>query len=161
MNLYLDIHKAPSTVSPALGALPMAAGNRAKQAPVAPAANVANQPIFWGNGEVPARLQNGVAPPALPKEFSWVGMELEPLSLNEAATDPGFAGKSGALVVEMSPGSPAAMAGIRSGDLIIAINQVPVKTAEALNRAIWSSSRQNGSLLEIDRNNQHMFVTIR
>ncbi|HEB73386.1 MAG TPA: PDZ domain-containing protein [Nitrospirae bacterium] len=147
-NLYLHIDKAPSTVNPALQ-------------PVLPQTGAANQPMFWGNKEAPARLQTGATPPLLPKEFSWVGMELEPLRLNEAANDPGFTGKSGALVVEISPGSPADMAGLISGDLIVAINRTPVGTAEALNRAIWLSAEQNGALLEVDRSNQRMFVTIR
>jgi predicted metalloprotease with PDZ domain len=54
-----------------------------------------------------------------------IGVQLDPAS-----------GKDGARVVEVSPGGPAAEAGIRSGDVIVAVNGTEVKGDDASRQVI-------------------------
>ncbi|MBF0420919.1 MAG: hypothetical protein HQL78_12225, partial [Magnetococcales bacterium] len=46
------------------------------------------------------------------------------------------------------------------GDLVVAINGLPVPSAQALDNAIKSVKAQTGVLVEIERRNQRMFATL-
>jgi len=49
---------------------------------------------------------------------SWLGVLVQPVTVEQAQTA-GLAKPSGALVTEVKPGSPAAVAGLRVGDIIV------------------------------------------
>ncbi len=57
----------------------------------------------------------------------------------------------GALIAKVAPGSPAAAAGLRQGDIVIAANQRPTTTAAALRNAIGLSEAGKQINLTVER----------
>ncbi|HVW20340.1 MAG TPA: Do family serine endopeptidase [Opitutaceae bacterium] len=60
-------------------------------------------------------------------------------------------GTNGALVTDVSPGSPASRAGLQSGDVITGLNGEPVKDSEALHLAIGEMSAGTHLKLQVLR----------
>ena len=115
--------------------------------------------------------------PRIKTEFEWNGMELKAVTSRLKAKKPDLKGKYGALVNDNpDPGSPADMAGINRNDLITSINNIPVISAETLDKAIKAADKamntsttatttdmqkaNQGTLLKVDRNGRKMFVTM-
>src|SRR5258707_4219442 len=67
----------------------------------------------------------------------WIGVQIQPLT-PDLADSLGLKQAEGALVAEPQAGSPAAKAGIKSGDVIVAVNGEPVRDARTLARRISS-----------------------
>jgi serine protease DegQ len=61
----------------------------------------------------------------------WLGVEMTELS-PEAAKELNVPGQGGALIAQVMPGSPAARAGLRPGDVVRSINRKPVADSGAL-----------------------------
>jgi serine protease Do len=68
-------------------------------------------------------------------ERAWLGVQIQPVTA-EIAESLGLKNAEGALVDQPQAGSPAAKAGIAAGDVITAINGVPVKGTRDLARKI-------------------------
>ncbi len=66
---------------------------------------------------------------------------------------------SGAVIEEVQPGSPAAEAGLRPGDVIHRINRTAVATADDLTAALHSLANEKVVVLQIERG-QISFVTV-
>ena len=64
----------------------------------------------------------------------WMGVQIQPVTA-EIADSLGLKTSDGALVVEPQAASPAAKAGIMSGDVITAVNGTAVKDAPTLLRS--------------------------
>jgi serine protease Do len=67
----------------------------------------------------------------------WIGVQIQPVTA-DIADSLGLKKAEGALVAEPQSDSPAAKAGIESGDVITAVNGAPVKDARELARTIGS-----------------------
>ena len=67
----------------------------------------------------------------------WIGVQVQPVT-SDIAENLGLKGTEGALVAEPQVGSPAAKAGILSGDVITAVNGHTVKDAHDLAKQIGS-----------------------
>jgi serine protease Do len=65
----------------------------------------------------------------------WIGVQIQPVTA-DIADSLGIKKAEGALVAEPQAGSPAAKAGIKSGDVILSVNGEPVKDARSLARTI-------------------------
>ena len=65
----------------------------------------------------------------------------------------------GVEVIEVRPGSPAAIAGLRPGDIIVSINRQPVESVNDVRRALRAGGP--GILLNIRRGNGALFMVIR
>ncbi len=65
----------------------------------------------------------------------WLGVQIQPVTA-EIADNLGFKGTNGALVAEPQPNSPAAKAGIKSGDIITSLNGDAVDNARTLSKKI-------------------------
>lgn len=68
-------------------------------------------------------------------------------------------GSVGVVVDSVTPGSRAARAGLRPGDIILAINRMPVTSVDDVRR--WTSDRQASLALELVRNGGRLLLVIR
>ncbi len=69
----------------------------------------------------------------------WIGVQIQPVT-PDIADSLGLKKAEGALVAEPQAGSPAAKAGIEAGDIITAVDGVPVKDARDLAKKIGSKA---------------------
>jgi Do/DeqQ family serine protease len=67
---------------------------------------------------------------------------------------------AGAIVTDVVPGSPADQAGLRRGDVILSIDERPVKNAEDLVNQIQSKKVGAKSVLLLSREGQTMYVQV-
>ncbi|MEW6593589.1 MAG: DegQ family serine endoprotease [Thermodesulfobacteriota bacterium] len=89
-----------------------------------------------------------------------LGMSVQDLTPDLAKTL-GIKEKSGVLVVNVEPGSPAADKGLRRGDLILEVNRKPVRTVAEFAKALAAGKKQNSLLLLMKRNGHTRYVAIR
>ena len=68
----------------------------------------------------------------------------------------------GAVVERVNPDKAASVAGIQAGDVIVGVDQMPVKTARQANQAIAEvgKSGKKSVLLLIDRGDAQIFVAV-
>jgi serine protease Do len=68
-------------------------------------------------------------------ERGWIGVQVQPVT-KEIADSLGMSEPAGALVADIEPDSPAATAGLKAGDVVIAINGDKVKDSRDLARTV-------------------------
>ncbi len=85
------------------------------------------------------------------------GMSVEPLT-PDTARELGVHASSGVVVTDVQPGSRAADAGLRSGDVIVEVDRKPVQSVDALRSALKQGDRP--ALLLVHRGEATMFVTV-
>jgi serine protease Do len=83
----------------------------------------------------------------------WIGVQIQPVT-SEIADSLGLKKAEGAMVDEPQKDSPAAKAGVESGDVITAVNGNPVKDARDLARTIGTMAPDTQVKLDIMRNGQ-------
>ncbi len=83
----------------------------------------------------------------------WLGVQIQPVTAG-IADSLGLKKAEGAMVDEPQNGSPAAKAGIESGDVITAVNGTPVKDARGLARTIGMMAPNSSVKLDIIRQGQ-------
>jgi serine protease Do len=81
----------------------------------------------------------------------WLGVQIQPVTA-AIAESLGLKTAAGALVDQPQDGSPAAKAGIESGDIITAVNGTPVKDARELARTIGMMAPDSSVRLDILHN---------
>ena len=64
----------------------------------------------------------------------------------------------GVVVTAVQSGSPADLAGIRKGDIILEVNQSPVESVKEVKQHIAKSEDDNSLLLLVHRNQSNFFV---
>jgi serine protease Do len=89
----------------------------------------------------------------------WLGMRLSTID-PELAARQGFPVAHGALVDRVDEGSPAARAGIRSGDLLTAVDGRPVGAREDLSTAYYSVPPSTPLLLELRRGKETLKLAV-
>jgi serine protease Do len=89
----------------------------------------------------------------------WLGVQIQPVT-SEIAESLGLKKASGAMVAEPQSGSPAAKAGIESGDVITAVNGTQVKDARELARTIGMMAPDSSVKLDIVRNGEPRSITV-
>ncbi len=70
-------------------------------------------------------------------------------------------GESGVVIVKIDPGSRAAEAGVRPGDVVLQINQKDIATIEDYKKAASRIRPKDRTLLLISRKGEDLFVTIK
>ncbi len=93
----------------------------------------------------------------------FIGVQIQPVTA-EIADAIGLSGGGGALIAEASPDSPAARAGIRRGDAIVAVNGDRIRDPRELSRRIaqvkpgdtakltvWRDGRERSVAVEVGR----------
>jgi serine protease Do len=89
----------------------------------------------------------------------WIGVQIQPVT-KDIADSLGMKTAEGALVAEPQAGSPAAKAGIKSGDVITKVNGDSVKDARMLARRISSMPPGTTAKLTILRNGKEDQVSL-
>jgi serine protease Do len=70
------------------------------------------------------------------------------------------AGRSGAVVTNVDPGSPAAAAGLRPGDVVLEVNRMPVRSAADVAAALRRVKEGETAFALVWRKGQEVFVTL-
>jgi serine protease Do len=89
----------------------------------------------------------------------WIGVQIQPINA-DIADSLGLKSTEGALVAEPQDGSPADKAGVKSGDVITAVNGEPVKDARTLARRISAMAPGAKVKLDIVRKGKSDTVTL-
>ena len=89
----------------------------------------------------------------------WIGVQIQPVTA-EIAEGLGMKASEGALVAEPQAGSPAAKAGIDSGDVITAVNGHAVKDARDLARQIGAMAPGSDAKLSVWRKGEEKSFTL-
>jgi serine protease Do len=89
----------------------------------------------------------------------WLGVQIQPVTAT-IADSLGMKKAEGALVAEPQDGSPAAKAGILSGDVITAVNGTPVKDARELARTIGTIAPNATVKLDLIRGGQAKTISL-
>jgi serine protease Do len=89
----------------------------------------------------------------------WIGVQIQPVT-PDIADSMGLKKAAGALVAEPQPNSPALKAGIKSGDVITAVNGTPVRDARQLARRIGTMAPGTSVKLDLIHDGQPKTVTL-
>ncbi|HEY3433179.1 MAG TPA: Do family serine endopeptidase [Rhodocyclaceae bacterium] len=89
----------------------------------------------------------------------WVGVEIQEIT-PELAESFRLPNTNGALIAGIMRGSPADKAGIKPGDVLLAINKKPVKDAQSLLELIASLEPGQSGGFHLRRENKEMDVTV-
>jgi serine protease Do/serine protease DegQ len=90
----------------------------------------------------------------------WLGVAVQPLTA-ELAQSLGARGTAGAVVASVYPGSPAADAGLRQGDLILTFGRTPVEDYHHLQRLVADSEVGKSIAVGLLRKKTPLDVTVR
>ncbi len=96
---------------------------------------------------------------AEPDQTKWGLMfqDLDPMTAKRLGLD----NEKGAVIVAVTPGSPADLAGIQRGDVIVQINQKSVNTAEEAVKQIKKTKDGSSLLLLVKRNQGSFYVALK
>jgi serine protease Do len=111
---------------------------------------------------IPASMARRISSELLSKgrvTRGWLGVSIQALT-PELASSFGVKDGKGALVTEVVPGSPAAKAGVRSGDVIVEINGTKVDDPGDLARAIALATPGRASRLTVWRDKQEHALSV-
>jgi serine protease Do len=89
----------------------------------------------------------------------WIGVQIQPVTAG-IANSLGMKKAEGAMVDQPQADSPAARAGIESGDVITAVNGTPVKDAHTLAREIGMMAPNTSVKLDILHNGETKSLTV-
>ncbi len=95
-----------------------------------------------------------------PKQNGKLGVSVQPLTPDIASRFKVPAGVKGVVVTSVDPQGPAALTGIRPGDVIMEVNRQIVESIDDMRAAI-DKSGSGGVLLLINRQGQTVFLTVR
>ena len=107
-----------------------------------------------------AELKDEKESPVMTEAKPKLGMTVEDLT-SELAKNFGLPESKGVVVVEVEDGSSAAEAGLRAGDVILEIDQSPVKDAKDFNRRIGSYKAGDTVLVLAKRRGATVFLTLK
>jgi serine protease Do len=90
----------------------------------------------------------------------WLGVRIQPVT-KEIAESVGLKNATGALVSEPQPGSPAAVAGLKSGDVIVGFDVAAVNDPRDLARKIAAAEPNKAVALRILRDGKEQTVNLK
>ncbi len=92
-------------------------------------------------------------------ERGWLGVQIKRMS-DEVAQALGFDAPRGAVVERVFPDSPAAAAGLETGDIILEFNGTEITSLRDLPRAVAALSPQSGAALTILRGGERRVIDV-
>lgn len=112
--------------------------------------------------DIPADTVKAVVAQLMDKGYvtrGWIGVQIQPVTA-DIADSIGMKKAEGALVDQPQPNSPAAKAGIKSGDVISAVNGTPVKNTRELVKTIGAMAPGTAVKLAVLRNDRERTITL-
>jgi serine protease Do len=112
--------------------------------------------------DVPAQTAKAIIAELKDKGFvtrGWLGVQVQPVTTG-IAESLGMKKAEGVMVDEPQNGSPAAKAGVRSGDVVTALNGTPVKDSRDLARKVAALAPGSSAELDILRNGESKTLTV-
>ena len=88
----------------------------------------------------------------------WLGVHIQPVT-EDIAASLGLESTEGAIIARVQPESPAALAGLESGDVIVAVDQLPVEDSRALTRMIAAIDAGTSATLTVWRDGRSLELT--
>lgn len=89
----------------------------------------------------------------------WLGVTLQPLDENLAKSF-GMSSTDGILVANVIKGDPADVSGIKSGDIIVAVNGTPIKDSRTLTNLIGKKAPNEKVLLTVFRDGKKLDIRV-
>jgi len=89
----------------------------------------------------------------------WIGVMVQPVTA-DIADSLGIKDAKGALIDDVQQGSPAAKAGLKSGDLVVAVNNDEVKDARELARKIAGVAPNQELKLQVKRDGADQTINV-
>jgi serine protease Do len=108
-------------------------------------------------GKLPATEVRAESP-SQTRQGQW-GLQLQDITPQRAERR-GLKADHGALVVGVQPGSPAAEAGLRTGDVILEVNRQAVESVQDVREALASAADKDSVLLLVQRGEGSLFVPL-
>jgi len=90
----------------------------------------------------------------------WLGVTLQELD-DQLAKSFGKSNTDGVLIADVVPNDPADRAGIRAGDIIVAVNNKSIKDARGLSSVIGNTSPNDRVVLNILRDGKNISVSVK
>ena len=88
----------------------------------------------------------------------WLGVHIQPVT-DDIAASLGLESTEGAIIARVQPESPAAIAGLKSGDVIIAVDQATVEDTRALTQMIAAIDAGTSATLTVWRDGESLELT--
>jgi len=95
------------------------------------------------------------------EEISWLGVDVQPIEVGEAAQEFGIDPTDTGVFIGEVEGIAAIEAGLQPGDLIKKVNNQPVKDIVAFKEIIKKVDTSKGTVLDIVRQNRPFYITIK
>lgn len=121
--------------------------------------SVGEQPTDFGRNSLKGVRPGEDAKPA-PSQFEKLGFQVENLG-DDVAEHLGLQGEQGLLITEVTPGSPAAEAGLESGLLITHVDRAPVTDVAGMREAVEKASAEKGILLRVRSGQGARFLVLK
>ncbi|HUO12907.1 MAG TPA: Do family serine endopeptidase [Caulobacteraceae bacterium] len=112
---------------------------------------------------IPASIADQVTKQLIAKGHisrGYIGATIETLS-DDLAESWGLSGRKGAQVTDVVPGGPAERAGLRSGDVVVAVDGVPVKSNTEMTREVAKAQAGDVVHLDVYRDGKEMAVDVK
>lgn len=90
----------------------------------------------------------------------YIGASIQNFDEDMAAAQ-GMAGQKGAIVAELTPGAPAEKAGLATGDIVLSVNGVRVRSSSELTRQVAKAAPGDLLRLEVVRDGKSRTIDIR
>ena len=108
-------------------------------------------------GEFTENVTAAAAPASASK--SQFGIEVGNLS-PEIAQAMGYAQDQGVVILKVNPNSPAGIAGLKKGALILSVNRQKISNVDDYNRALSQTAEDAPVLLQIKQGDDYLFVSL-
>lgn len=111
---------------------------------------------------IPANMAKGVISQLMEKGKvvrGWLGVIIQPIT-QEIAESIGHEGTDGALISDISPGSPAEKAGLKRGDVVVEFDGEPIKEFTSLSKLVGMKAPGTSSKITVLRDGKRKEISV-
>lgn len=111
---------------------------------------------------IPTNMAKGVISQLMEKGKvvrGWLGVVIQPIT-QEIAESMGYESTDGALVSDISPGSPAEKAGLQRGDVVVKFDGEPIKEFTSLSKLVGMKAPGTSSKITVLRNGEPKEISV-